>query len=77
MCMMNKNIITNKHIKELGKRYVGKRIVLDEDYNCGDFANGLSGVIKEVSPFGQLRIDVDGGGFIYFNPEDKFHMITE
>lgn len=70
-------MITNKHIKELEKRYTGKRIILDEEYNYGDFAKGLTGVITEVSPFGQLKFDVDGGGYIYLNPEDKFHMITE
>mgnify|MGYP003311863206 CR=1 FL=1 len=70
-------MITNKHIKELEKRYVGKRIVLDEQYNYGDFAKGLVGTITEISPFGQLKFDVDGGGFIYLNSKDKFHMITE
>ena len=77
-------MITNKHIKELEKQYIekkviiiGTRVVLDEEYNCGNFAKGLTGVITEVSPFGQLKIDVDGGGYIYLNPEDKFHMITE
>lgn len=70
-------MITNKHIKELEKRYVGKRIVLDEEYNCGDFAKGLIGTITEISPFGQLKFDVDGGGYIYLTPKDKFHMITE
>ena len=76
-------MITNKHIKELEKQYIGKkiiiigtRVVLDEKYN-GDLGKGLTGVITEVSPFGQLKIDVDGGGFIYLNPEDEFHMITE
>ena len=70
-------MITKKYLKELEKRYIGKRIVLDEEYNYGDFAKGLVGTITEISPFGQLKIDVDGGGYIYLNPEDKFHMITE
>ena len=64
---------TNRYIKELKKQYVGKRIVLDEDY--GDFANGLIGTITEVSPSGQLKLDIDSGGFIYLTPYDKFHEI--
>ena len=68
-------MITNKYIKELEKRYVGKRIVLDEEYNFGDFAKGLAGTITEVSPFGQLKSDVDGGGYIYLSPKDKFHIL--
>lgn len=70
-------MITNKHIKELEKQYVGKRIMLDEEYNYGDFAKGLVGTITEISSFGQLKFYVDGGGFIYLNPKDKFHVITE
>jgi hypothetical protein len=68
--------ITNKHINELKKQYVGKRIMLDEEYNYGDFAKGLVGIITEVSPFGQLKFDVDGGGFIYLTPDDRFHEIN-
>lgn len=68
-------MITKKYIKELEKRYIGKRIMLDEGYNYGDFAKGLIGTITEVSPFGQLKFDVDGGGFIYLTPDDKFHEV--
>ena len=66
---------TNRYIKELKKQYVGKRIVLDEEYNYGDFAKGLIGTITEVTPFGQLKFDIDGGGFIYITPYDKFHEV--
>ena len=75
-------MITNKHIKELEKRYIGKKVVLigkrvvfAEDY--GDIGKALTGVITEVSPSGQLKINVDVGGYMYISPEDKFHMITE
>lgn len=64
---------TNRYIKELKKQYVGKRIVLDEDY--GDFTKGFIGTITEISPSGQLKLDVDGGGFIYLTPYDQFHEI--
>lgn len=67
--------ITKKYIKELEKQYVGKRIMLDEEYNYGDFAKGLIGTITEVSCFGQLKFDVDGGGFLYLTPNDKFHEV--
>lgn len=68
-------MITKKYLKELEKRYIGKRIMLDEEYNYGDFAKGLIGTITEVSCFGQLKFDVDGGGFIYLTPDDKFHEV--
>lgn len=67
--------ITKKYIKELEKQYLGKRIMLDEEYNYGDFAKGLIGTITEVSCFGQLKFDVDGGGFLYLMPDDKFHEV--
>ena len=67
--------ITKKYIKELEKQYIGKRIMLDEEYNYGDFAKGLIGTITEVSCFGQLKFDVDGGGFLYLTPNDKFHEV--
>ena len=67
--------ITKKYIKELEKQYIGKRIMLDEEYNYGDFAKGLIGTITEVSCFGQLKFDVDGGGFLYLTPDDKFHEV--
>lgn len=66
---------TKKYIKELEKKYLGKRIVLDEEFNYGDFAKGLIGTITEISDFGQLLFKVDGGGLLYLNPEDKFHEI--
>ena len=49
--------------------------MLDEEYNYGDFAKGLIGTITEVSCFGQLKFDVDGGGFLYLTPNDKFHEV--
>ena len=49
--------------------------MLDEEFNYGDFAKGLIGTITEVSPFGQLKLDVDGGGFLYLMPDDKFHEV--
>lgn len=67
--------ITKKYIKELEKQYVGKRIMLDEEYNYGDFSKGLIGTITEISSFGQLKFNVDGGGLLYLNPKDKFHEI--
>lgn len=70
-------MITNKHIKELEKLYIEKKIVLDEQYNYGDFAKGLVGTITEISPFGQLKFDVDGGICIYLTPKAIFHIITE
>ena len=72
MCVIK---ITKKYIKELEKQYIGKRIMLDEEYNYCDFANGLIGTINEVSCFGQLKFDVDGGGFLYLTPDDKFHEV--
>ena len=66
---------TKEYIKELEKHYMGKRIMLDEEYNYGDFAKGLIGTITEVSCFGQLKFDIDGGGFLYLMPDDKFHEI--
>jgi len=68
-------MITNKHIKELEKRYVGKRIVLDQECNYGDFAQGLTGVITGVSPSGQLKFDVDGGICIYLTSKAIFHIL--
>ena len=70
-------MITNKHIKELEKRYVGKRIVLDQECNYGDFAQGLIGIITGVSPSGQLKFNADDGICIYLTSKAIFHMITE
>lgn len=68
-------MITKKYIKELQKRYVGKRVVLDEEYNGNDFPEGLVGTITEVSMFGELKFEADIGGYVYLLPEDKFHEI--
>ena len=70
-------MITNKHIKELEKLYIEKKIVLDEQYNYGDFAKGLVGTITEISPFGQLKFTADDGICIYLTPKAIFHIITE
>ena len=68
-------MITKKYLKELEKQYVGKRVMLDEEYNYGDFAKGLIGTITEVSTLGELKFEADTGGYVYLLPEDKFHEI--
>ena len=68
-------MITKKYIKELKKRYVGKRVILDEEYNEGDFSEGLVGTIIEVSTLGELKFEADTGGYVYLLPDDKFHEI--
>lgn len=67
--------ITKKYIKELEKRYVGKRVILDEEYSEGDFPEGLVGTITEVSTLGVLKFEADTGGYVYLFPDDKFHEI--
>ena len=68
-------MITKKYIKELQKRYVGKRVVLDEEYNGVDFPEKMVGTIIEVSTLGELKFEADTGGYVYLLPDDKFHEI--
>ena len=68
-------MITKKYIKELQKRYVGKRVVLDEEYNGMDFPEKMVGTITEVSTLGELKFEADTGGYVYLLPDDKFHEI--
>ena len=60
--------ITKKHIKELEKRYIGKRIVFDDDEN-------MVATIDGVSSYGQLIVHYDNGSVRYIEPDDEFHEV--
>ena len=60
--------ITKKHIKELEKQYIGKRIVFDDDEN-------MVATIDGVSSYGQLIVHYDNGSVRYIEPDDEFHEV--
>ena len=59
--------ITKKHIKELEKQYIGKRIVFDD--------KNMVATIDGVSSYGQLIIHYDNGSVRYIEPDDEFHEV--
>lgn len=61
-------MITKKYLKELEKRYIGKRIVFNDDKN-------KVATIDSVSSYGQLIAHYDDGSVRYIEPEDEFHEV--
>lgn len=59
--------ITKKYIKELEKRYIGKRIMFDDE--------NIVATIDGVSSYGQLIAHYDNGSVRYVEPEDEFHEV--
>ena len=61
-------MITKKYLKELEKRYIGKRIVFNDDKN-------KVATIDGVSSYGQLIAHYDDGSVRCIEPEDEFHEV--
>ena len=60
-------MITKKYLKELEKRYIGKRIIIDDKSNVG--------TIISINSLGQLEVQFDKGDMIFLKPEDEFHEV--